>query len=157
MPLFVSLAWLLLIPPNLGLVFNEIAGVAEIHHDLDFHSIATHLSLWEKDGASAHVSRKLVSLLATHKSSEILRLVSSLLKTAGSNLTVSSFFPASAPTTPSQFAGNAFPRYKRNIFGNIISSLICLATEDEIKEQLRLDKEIRSRVTSLLSHQVTFE
>ena len=87
-------------PPNLGLVFNEIAGVAEIHHDLDFRSIATHLSLWEKDGASAHVSRKLVSLLATHKSSEILRLVSSLLKTAGSNLTVSSFFLLLHPLLP---------------------------------------------------------
>ena len=142
MTLIASLAWLLFIPPNLGLAFNEIAGVAEIHHDLDFRAIATHLSLWEKDGASAHVSRKLVSLLATHKSSEILRLVSSLLKTAGSNLTMSSFFPASAPAASPQFAGNAFHRYKRNIFGNIISSLTGLATEDEIKEQLRLDKEI---------------
>ncbi len=155
--LVISLAWLLLIPPHLGLVLNEIAGVAEVHHDLDFRSIATHLSLWEKDGASAHVSRKLVSLLATHKSSEILRLMSSLLKSAGSNLTMSSFLPASEPSVPLPYAGNAYLRYKRNIFGNIISSLTGLATEDEIKEQLRLDKEIRNRVTSLLSHQVSFE
>ena len=32
-----------------------------------------------------------------------------------------------------------------------------MATEDEIKEQLRLDKEIRTCVTSLLSHQVAYE
>jgi hypothetical protein len=48
-------------------------------------------------------------------------------------------------------------RFKRNILGDVLHALTGVATKEELAKQRQLDEEIRNKVTSTLTRQMSYE
>jgi hypothetical protein len=46
-------------------------------------------------------------------------------------------------------------RFKQNILGDVLHALIGVATEEELAKQRQLDEDIRNKVTSTLTRQMS--
>ena len=53
--------------------------------------------------------------------------------------------------------GNGLRRTKRNVFGDIMHQLFGVATDEQLQQQLRVDEELRGKVTDTLTRQVMYE
>ena len=52
---------------------------------------------------------------------------------------------------------NSLRRTKRNVFGDIMHQLFGVATDEQLQQQLRVDEELRGKVTDTLTRQVMYE
>jgi hypothetical protein len=127
----------------------EVTGVIHLDHELDLKTMRYHLDLWLSDTSFTGSTRRLVGLMATQHVLALNQLVQSI--SASSNVSLPEL--KGAPVASEQ----EFRRYKRNVFGDIIHSLTGLATDEEVKEQIRLDKELKQQVLSIMDHQLQSE
>ncbi len=63
----------------------------------------------------------------------------------------------SLPTSATSDNDNQLQRYKRNILGDVLHTLTGVATDDELAKQRQLDEDIRNKVTSTLTCQMSYE
>jgi hypothetical protein len=127
----------------------EVTGVIHLDHELDLKTMRYHLDLWLSDTSFTGSTRKLVSLMATQHVLALNQLVQSI--SASSNMSLPEFKGATVASE------QELHRAKRNVLGDIIHTLTGLATDDEVKEQIRLDKELKQQVLSLMDHQLQSE
>ncbi len=133
-----------------GHCLSEVSGYLEVQHEVDLRDILTHLQLWSRD-LNSTAYNKVSRSLASSKTQRLNLLIANLLRECNSSLTTSTLLPTPPP------ASNDARRFKRNILGDLLHTLTGVATDEQLQEQLRMDKEIRAKVTSLMTHQVTYE
>jgi hypothetical protein len=124
---------------------TEIESIVHIQETINVQRIHAHLYTWAKE---ASTSDKLIKLIAAKAMRETDMRLRTLQLYTGYSL---SDRPFTMDTT------NQHNRFKRNILGDLIHSITGLATDDELKKQMRIDEEIRNKISSTLTRQVSFE
>jgi hypothetical protein len=122
---------------------NEIDSLVFVQETVNVQKIHQHLQLWAKEAEGS--SDKLAKLLAARAMREADKRLHTLQGYVG-NITL-----------PTVYFGNQHNRMKRNILGDLIHQITGLATDDELNKQMKIDEEIRDKITSTLTRQVTFE
>jgi hypothetical protein len=154
-------------------LIREIDALLYVSEPVNFARIASHLKLWHADMEGAPGVSKLELLMAMHTMQEVNLLVTTLEKLVGVNRSTAviasrghTALPVSVRVLGGKLESVEEPmrdntrrtsRPKRNILGDVLHVLTGLATDDELQQQLQLDKDIRDRVTETLSRQVSFE
>jgi hypothetical protein len=118
----------------------EIEGFVTVHDTVKVQKVHEHLAMWAKEAALS--SDKVVRLLAARA----MREADLMLNTLSLHLD---------PDTEEKNV--RAKRQKRNIIGDFIHQLTGLATDDELHKQMKIDEQIRDRITATLSKQVAFE
>jgi hypothetical protein len=149
---------------------KEVEAVLFMTEPLDFVRVAHHLSMWQADLDSNLGAAKLEQLMAMHTVQEVNMLISTLDRVASGNRSrvVDASVPVPEavrglggrldPMSGNDLAGDRKKRrQKRNILGDVLHAITGLATDEQLQQQLQLDKEIRDRVSTTLARQVTFE
>ncbi len=121
-------------------------GVIYIQEFVNISKMEQHLSLWAQE--MGHSADRTDRLIAARTMREFLTLKSSLLLHHAVPLTVD---------TVDEKQVNAVRRTKRNIIGDFLHYVGGVATEDQLKQQLRIDNEIRDKITNALTRQLSFE
>jgi hypothetical protein len=142
-----------------NITVQEIDGLLYVTEPVNTFRITQHVQLWSADLQGA--VDKLDVLMASKTISEL-----SILMTSISQLTAVSPFgntDSTASRTPSDLpfagspSGNLLRRYKWNILGDALNYLSGVPTAEMMAKQVKLDEEIRDKVTSTLTRQMSYE
>ena len=139
------LALMLVIPPvasvnslsSSSFNMSVATGRVTIIEALNFTKIEEHLHLWSKE--MSHTTSQADHLIAAKTMRELQTLKSTLLN---------------VDLTPMD--GNSH-RVKRNVIGDFLNYVGGVVTEDQLKSQLKIDHEIREKITNTLTKQIAFE
>jgi hypothetical protein len=138
---------------------QEIDGLLYVTEPVNMFRITRHVQLWSVD-LQGDVD-KLDVLMASKTISELSILMTSInqlpavgpFRGAGSVATGTfSDLPSAAPQS-----GNLVRRYRRNILGDALNYLSGVPTAEMIAKQVKLDEEIRDKVTATLTRQMSYE
>jgi len=133
---------------------KTLSGRINIEETLNFTQIERHLHLWISElGNSADKTDRLVAASAMREYS---LLKDTLLAALPGNVATSTQKTQHGPPLYPPL-DNQLTRNKRNIIGDFLNYVGGVATEDQLKKQLIIDKEIRDKITSTLTRQLSFE
>jgi len=121
----------------------EADGVIVIEDTINIEQIHGHLQTWTRETVTA--GDKLTRLLAGRAMRDADKLIAAIKE------------QTRATWTGNKPVYNQHERFKRNILGDLIHHVTGLATDDELKKQIKIDEEIRDRITTTLTRQVAFE
>ncbi len=139
---------------NENITVQEIDGLLYITEPVNTFRITRHVQLWSAD-LQGDVD-KLDVLMASKTISEL-----SILMTSINQL------PATGPygdkdkglglLTDTPSSGNLVRRFKRNILGDALNYLSGVPTAEMMAKQVKLDEDIRDKVTATLTRQMSYE
>jgi len=125
-----------------------------VKETLNFTQAEQHMHLWISElGHSADKTDRLIAATAMR---EYTMLKTTLLSTLPVNSMPLTTTMQDLPNDQS-FTINGINRVKRNIIGDFLNYVGGVATEDQLKKQLIIDKEIREKITNTLTRQLSFE
>jgi hypothetical protein len=142
-----------------NITVQEIDGLLYVTEPVNTFRITQHVQLWSAD-LQGDVD-KLDVLMASKTISEL-----SILMTSINQLTAVSPYGGTdsmGVRTPSDLSsatsspGNLVRRYKRNILGDALNYLSGVPTAEMMAKQVKLDEEIRDKVTATLTRQMSYE
>ena len=135
-------------------LMNILKGRVNIEETLNFTQIENHLQLWISElGNSADKTDRLVAASAMREYILLKdTLLAALPQDAPALIQKNQLIPPMPPSLHNQLIRN-----KRNIIGDFLNYVGGVATEDQLKKQLIIDKEIRDKITSTLTRQLSFE
>ena len=144
----------LLIVPTVGVpvetsTVQEIDSLLVVQETVNVHKIELHLHLWARELSVSH--EKLDRMMATRVMRESTLLLSTLSAMTGTKSTVMTAKAADS------IRDNSHSRYKRNILGDFLHAVTGVATSDELQKQVKIDAEIRDKITATLTRQLAFE
>jgi hypothetical protein len=123
--------------PSLSTNMSVATGRVIIIETLNFTKIEDHLQLWAKE--MSHTTSQTDHLIAAKTMRELRTLKSTLLN---------------VDLTPTD---GSLHRKKRNVIGDFLNYVGGVATEDQLKNQLKIDHEIREKIKNTLTKQIAFE
>ena len=129
---------------------RRILEVDTLVHISDYYNVGKihdHLQAWAKEAATS--PDKITKLLAAR----YLRQTDKLLQVMGQKMDEGLI----NPRIEDNYLDDRHVRQKRNILGDLIHTMTGLATDDELKKQMKIDEEIRDRIVTTLNRQVSFE
>ena len=127
---------------------QELDSILLVQEPINTALIEHHLHLWAKDlGQHGDKLDKLMAARIMRESSLLLDTLTSTTQTAKQ---VKQVKDQSTST-------NDHIRQKRNILGDFLHMVTGVATDDELQKQMKIDEEIREKITHTLSRQVAFE
>jgi hypothetical protein len=134
---------------------QEIDGLLYVTEPVNTFWITRHVQLWSAD-LQGDVD-KLDVLMASKTISELSIAMKSI-----NQLTATSPYGVSDSTGMRPFSdtsspGNLVRRYKRNILGDALNYLSGVPTAEMMAKQVKLDEEIRDKVTATLTRQMSYE
>jgi hypothetical protein len=130
---------------------REIDGTLTITESLNTVRMVKHAQLWASDlrGAS-----NLDVLLAGAHIRELTLLTDTISKMTGVPVTPNS----TDNTSNNPFSqDNQHLRYKRNILGQLLKAITGVATTEDLQQSLKVEEEMKNKITSALSHQTSYE
>jgi hypothetical protein len=138
---------------------QEIDGLLYVTEPVNIFHIMRHVQLWSAD-LQGDVN-KLDVLMASKTISELSILMTSINQLpnlgpsggAGSAALGSSLDFSPSTSQP----GNQVRRYRRNILGDALNYLSGVPTAEMMAKQVKLDEEIRDKVTATLTRQMSYE
>jgi hypothetical protein len=139
---------------NDNVTVQEIDGLLYVTEPVNTFRITRHVQLWSAD-LQGDVD-KLDVLMASKTISEL-----SILMTSVNQLPTTNSFGVtdkglgSLTDTPSP--GNLVRRFKRNILGDALNYLSGVPTAEMMAKQVKLDEDIRDKVTATLTRQMSYE
>jgi hypothetical protein len=139
---------------------DEVDGMLYVTEPVNTFRMERHIQLWVADLQGQRDVEKLDLLLASKTIREMSLLMSSLkaLAVQGTSSSLPWMDPTAAPpSSPMTDKDNQVHRFKRNILGDVLHALTGVATEEELAKQRQLDEEIRNKVTSTLTRQMSYE
>jgi hypothetical protein len=162
--------WLLLLPAHCPLALSlssqapstieEVDGMMYVTEPVNTFRMDRHIQLWAADLHGQRDTEKLDLLLASKTIREMSLLMSYLKAQAaqGTSTTLPWMAMDSSPALPTTLdIDNQLQRYKRNILGDVLHALTGVATDEELAKQRQLDEDIRNKVTSTLTRQMSYE
>jgi hypothetical protein len=154
--LYAILVFTLLWSPTCSVL--EVTGVLSIRHDLDLLHMRHILRLWSGDPVLSEMGGKMPGLVAGHRTLEMNVLINVLVtEVAKRETTVLEGFDSHGKNGSGGGQTDSGKRVKRNFLGDILHTLTGVATDDQLQAQLKLDQEIRQKVSHIMTKQVTFE
>jgi hypothetical protein len=135
----------------------EVTGVLSIRHDLDLLHMRHILRLWSGDPVLAEMGGKMPGLVAGHRTLEMNVLINVLLAEVAKRETTFVGKSGNHSKNGSEEQTYSGRRFKRNFLGDILHTLTGVATDDQLQAQLKLDQEIRQKVSHIMTKQVSFE
>jgi hypothetical protein len=139
---------------------DEVDGMLYVTEPVNTFQMERHIQLWAADLHGQRDVEKLDLFLASKTIREMSLLMSSLkaLAVQGTSSSLPWIDPTAASTgNPATDKDNQVHRFKRNILGDVLHALTGVATEEELAKQRQLDEEIRNKVTSALTRQMSYE
>jgi hypothetical protein len=139
---------------------DEVDGMLFVTEPVNTFRMERHIQLWVADLQGQRDVEKLDLLLASKTIREMSLLMSSLkaLAVKGTSSSLPWIDPTAAPSSsPMTDKENQVHRFKRNILGDVLHALTGVATEEELAKQRQLDEDIRNKVTSTLTRQMSYE
>jgi hypothetical protein len=137
-----------------NITVQEIDGLLYVTEPVNTFRITRHVQLWSAD-LQGDVD-KLDVLMASKTISEL-----SILMTSINQLTATGSYGVSdngmGPFSDTSSPGNLVRRYKRNILGDALNYLSGVPTAEMMAKQVKLDEEIRDKVTATLTRQMSYE
>jgi hypothetical protein len=137
-----------------NITVQEIDGLLYVTEPVNTFRITRHVQLWSAD-LQGDVD-KLDVLMASKTISEL-----SILMTSINQLTATGPYGVSdngmGPSSDTSSPGNLVRRYKRNILGDALNYLSGVPTAEMMAKQVKLDEEIRDKVTATLTRQMAYE
>ena len=141
-------------PAASSLIMKKVQSRVLIREILNLTQIEQHLHLWISE--LGHSVDKTDRLLAATVMKEYHILKAALLHTLPSD-----YIQRNNWIVPEKeiYPGNnaVLRRNKRNIIGDFLNYVGGVATEDQLKKQIIIDKEIREKITNTLTRQLSFE
>lgn len=122
---------------------KEVDSMLFVQETINTRRIEMHLQLWSRELLTS--PEKLDRLVASRVVRESTLLLSSLSAASG------------VASGREEVFDNSHHRYKRNILGDFLHVVTGVATSEELAKQLKIDSEIRDKITSTLTHQLAFE
>jgi ribosomal 50S subunit-associated protein YjgA (DUF615 family) len=151
----------LLLHPNLGLTIGndtltvqEIDGLLYVTEPVNTFRITRHVQLWSAD-LQGDVD-KLDVLMASKTISELSILMNSVSQLSTTS-PIANFDSAQGPYPDTSSSGNLVRRIKRNILGDALNYLSGVPTAEMMAKQVKLDEDIRDKVTATLTRQMSYE
>jgi hypothetical protein len=138
---------------------EEVDGMMYVTETVNTFRMDRHIQLWAADLHGKRDAEKLDLLLASKTIREMSFLMSYLKAQAaqGTSTTLPWMATDSSPSLPTTDNDNQLQRYKRNILGDVLHALTGVATDEELAKQRHLDEDIRNKVTSTLTRQMSYE
>jgi hypothetical protein len=136
-----------------NITVQEIDGLLYVTEPVNTFRISRHVQLWSAD-LQGDVD-KLDVLMASKTISEL-----SILMTSINQLTAIGPFAGTDSTgtdSDTSLPGNLVRRFKRNILGDALNYLSGVPTAEMMAKQVKLDEEIRDKVTATLTRQMSYE
>ncbi len=118
-----------------------------------------HIQLWAADLHGQQDVEKLDLLLASKTIREMSLLMSSpkALAVQGTSSSLPWIDPTASKGNPVTDKDNQVHRFKRNILGDVLHALTGVAMVEELAKQRQMDVDIRNKVTSTLTRQMSYE
>jgi hypothetical protein len=139
---------------------QEVDGLMYVTEPVNTFRMDRHIQLWAADLHGQRDTEKLDLLLASKTIREMSLLMAYLKAQAAKGTSTSlpwiavDSSPALPPTDDND---NQLQRFKRNILGDVLHALTGVATDEELAKQRQLDEDIRNKVTSTLTRQMSYE
>jgi hypothetical protein len=139
---------------NENITVQEIDVLLYITEPVNTFRITRHVQLWSAD-LQGDID-KLDVLMASKTISEL-----SILMTSINQLPATGLYEDKGkglrPLTDTPSPGNLVRRYKRNILGDALNFLSGVPTAEMMAKQVKLDEDIRDKVTATLTRQMSYE
>jgi hypothetical protein len=139
----------LVLGANVSLV-REVDSLLVIQESINIRKIDLHLHLWARELSLS--SEKLDRLMG----SRVMRESSLLLAALSPDRSVPVLHRVAEQSSLDNGVSRG-RRFKRNILGDFLHAVTGVATSEELQQQLKIDAEIRDKITSTLSRQLAFE
>jgi hypothetical protein len=139
---------------NENITVQEIDGLLYITEPVNTFRITRHVQLWSAD-LQGDVD-KLDVLMASKTISELAILMTSINQLSATG-PYGDIDKGLGLLTDTSSSGNLVRRFKRNILGDALNYLSGVPTAEMMAKQVKLDEDIRDKVTATLTRQMSYE
>jgi ribosomal 50S subunit-associated protein YjgA (DUF615 family) len=135
---------------------REVDGLLYITEPVNTFRMTRHIQLW---AANLHGDvDKLDVLMGSGVMNDLSLLMATINQMANEGIREDSTQPANKDkATGKEEEGNTLRRFKRNIIGDVLHFVSGVPTDEMMAKQVKLDEEIRDKVTATLTRQMAYE